>query len=202
MGQEIVVGIAATASGHGYWLFTNKGRVIRFGDADWFGQIFPGLHNGPIVGAAGRRSGTATPWSAPTVPSYAYGVAGSTGRRRSSGFAEPLVGMAVSTTGSGYWLVAADGGVFAYGVAFRGSAVAADAPTIIGAAPFADGYVVVDDQGRVQNFSSAATAPSLPASALVFGITGIAGRLSTRRRHGRSVCDSTSHTWWNGSCTR
>jgi hypothetical protein len=174
VGQELVVGIVSTTSGHGYWLFTNKGRVIPFGDAHWFGQIFPGPHNGPIIGAAGTPLGNGYDMVGADGAVYAYGAAAFHGSATHLALRQPLVSVAVTATGSGYWLVASDGGVFAYGVAFRGSAVVANAPMTIGAAPFADGYIVVDDQGAVHNFSSAATAPSLPSNALVLGITGIA----------------------------
>jgi hypothetical protein len=174
VGQEFVVGIVSTTSGHGYWLFTNKGRVIPFGDAHWFGQIFPGPHNGPIVGAVGAPVGNGYEMVGADGAVYAYGAARFHGSATRVPLRQPLVGMAINATGSGYWLVASGGGVFAYGVAYRGSTVVANAPMTIGVAPFGDGYIVVDDQGTVQNFSSAATAPSLPSSALVLGITGIA----------------------------
>jgi hypothetical protein len=59
----------------------------------------------------------------------------------------PVVGMAASPSGGGYWLVAADGGVFAFGDArFHGSAVAADRyRRFVGmaATPSGDGYWLV-----------------------------------------------------------
>ena len=42
--------------------------------------------------------------------------------RTAAALNKPIVGMASSPNGSGYWLVASDGGVFAYGNAtFEGS---------------------------------------------------------------------------------
>ena len=47
----------------------------------------------------------------------------STGRWAGTRSTQPVVGMAPDATGAGYWLVAADGGIFAFGDAgFTGSA--------------------------------------------------------------------------------
>ncbi|HEY8201691.1 MAG TPA: hypothetical protein VII47_10080, partial [Actinomycetota bacterium] len=44
---------------------------------------------------------------------------GSTGNIK---LAQPIVGMTATQTGAGYWLVAKDGGIFAFGdAAFKGS---------------------------------------------------------------------------------
>jgi len=60
-----------------------------------------------------------------------------------------VVGMASTPDGKGYWLVAADGGVFAYGdAAFAGSGAAAG-QKVIGLIPSAVGtsYSVIDSAG-------------------------------------------------------
>ena len=72
-------------------------------------------------GSRARRAATATGRSAPTaacsprrrpVPRIAGGVR----------LNQPIVGMAATPTGRGYWLVAADGGIFSFGdAAFYGS---------------------------------------------------------------------------------
>ena len=53
---------------------------------------------------------------------------------------QPIVGMAPTPTGKGYWLVASDGGIFAFGdAAFHGStgSIALNKP-IVGMAPTTD----------------------------------------------------------------
>ncbi len=51
------------------------------------------------------------------------GARRSTGSAGATRLAQPVVGMARTATGNGYWLVAADGGIFNYGDAtFHGSA--------------------------------------------------------------------------------
>ena len=75
------------------------------------------------------------------------------------GLAAPLVGMASTPDGKGYWLVAADGGVFTYGDAgFFGSKGGSglQAP-IVGMAPTptANGYWLVTNIGNVYPFGDA-----------------------------------------------
>ena len=70
-----------------------------------------------------------------------------------------VVGVVPTPTGSGYWLVASDGGVFAFGDAtFRGSipqvlpGVDLNEP-VNGMVAFGDGYLMVASDGGVFNFS-------------------------------------------------
>ena len=69
----------------------------------------------------------------------------------------PVVGMAASPDGGGYWLVASDGGIFSFGDApFRGSlgGVALNAPVVgMAASPDGGGYWLVASDGGI--FSSA-----------------------------------------------
>ncbi|MCU4185665.1 DUF4988 domain-containing protein [Acidiferrimicrobium sp. IK] len=70
-----------------------------------------------------------------------------------AGLSAPVVGMAATPTGNGYWLVAADGGIFNYGDAgFYGSAgnVNINAPVVgIAATPSGHGYWSVAIDGGV-----------------------------------------------------
>ena len=86
------------------------------------------------VSAFGRR-----------VPRYATGVS-----------QRPIVGMASTPSGHGYYLLASDGGVFAFGdAAFRGAAVDAIGPpaTAIAASPDGAGYWVLRQNGIVHPFA-------------------------------------------------
>ena len=72
----------------------------------------------------------------------------------------PIVGMASTPTGRGYWLVASDGGIFSFGDArFVGStgAIKLNQP-IVGMAPTptSGGYWFVAADGGVFNFGDAA----------------------------------------------
>ncbi|MGH9298370.1 MAG: hypothetical protein ACRDZT_00460, partial [Acidimicrobiales bacterium] len=81
--------------------------------------------------------------------------------------AAPIVGMAVTPTGGGYWLVAADGGVFSYGNArFYGSlggkihTAAHDIVSIV-ATVDGKGYWLGDRSGALTPFGDAPHLPSL-----------------------------------------
>ena len=64
----------------------------------------------------------ATGWSPPTAGCSASATPGSTARWAARPSTQPVVGMASTPDGGGYWLVAADGGVFSFGDAgFYGS---------------------------------------------------------------------------------
>ena len=98
--------------------------------------MIPSLH--PLTNRLRRRMAAAVavaltaflPLAVPTVPTaqasdggiFSFGSApfyGSTGDVRLN---QPIVGMAASPTGKGYWFVAADGGIFSFGDAkFYGS---------------------------------------------------------------------------------
>ena len=99
------VGLAATPSGQGYWIATADGRVLAFGDA-----VLHSLTGGPLTDSAS--------WAL-------AGLTGSTPKpgasERSAASPAPTVAIAASPDGKGYWLLAADGGVFSFGVPFHGS---------------------------------------------------------------------------------
>jgi hypothetical protein len=71
---------------------------------------------------------------------------------------QPIVGIASTPTGKGYWLVASDGGIFTFGDAgFYGSlGGTAQSPPIIGliANPQGTGYKLVNEAGRATSFPS------------------------------------------------
>ena len=127
-----IVGIAATANHRGYWLVAADGGVFAFGNARFAGSI-PGL------GLAPAGSGGSGPH-----------------------LAAPIVGIITSTSGNGYLLVAADGGVFAFGDArFAGSCpgLGRCSGTVVGIAsdPTGTGYWIVTSTGHVYGFGDAAT---------------------------------------------
>src|SRR5207248_629025 len=82
----------------------------------------------------------------------------------------PIVGMASSPTGKGYWLVAADGGIFAYGDApFYGSTGGMTLKSaIVGIAPAkaGRGYWLMAGDGGIFAFGQAPFAGSLPGTGL------------------------------------
>jgi hypothetical protein len=91
---------------------------------------------------------------------------------------KPIVGMAATPSGAGYWLVASDGGIFAFGDApFKGStgAMALNKP-IVGMAPTrtGQGYWLVASDGGIFAFGDAGFAGSTGNLNLVRPITVMA----------------------------
>ena len=128
--QRPVVGITPTTDTNGYWLAAGDGGTFAFGDAGFYGSI-PGLGIAP---------------------------AGTPGAVRN--LAAPIVGIAPSTDGRGYFMVAADGGVFAFGDArFAGSCPGLGGCTGSGVAVIPDGtglgYWLVTTTGNVYPFGDA-----------------------------------------------
>ena len=89
----------------------------------------------------------------------AFGAAAAVGGTTLNGLAAPVVGTAATRDGLGYWVVAADGGVFAYGDAnFEGSAGGLDliAPVVgMAATPDGRGYWLVSSDGGVFAYGDA-----------------------------------------------
>ena len=101
----------------------------------------------------------ATGWWRPTAACSPSATPGSTGRRATSTLAQPVVGMAATPDGGGYWLVASDGGVFAFGDAgFHGSTgdIHLAQPVVgMAATPDGGGYWLVASDGGVFAFGDA-----------------------------------------------
>jgi hypothetical protein len=102
---------------------------------------------------------------------------GSTGGMRLN---RPIVGMAASPSGQGYWLVASDGGIFTFGDAvFHGSAGDRGLPgQVVGIARSTDGdgYWLATLDGRVLPFGDAVDGGSVAGSCMDQPVAGIAAR--------------------------
>jgi hypothetical protein len=135
----------------------------------------------------------APPTGGPPVSAYRFAAAdggvfnfGSAAYLGSAGgvaLKAPIVGMAVTPDGAGYWLVASDGGVFSYGDAvFYGSAGALHlAAPIVGmaATPDGAGYWLVAADGGIFNYGDAAFHGSAGALHLAKPIVGMAADPAT-----------------------
>ncbi len=109
---------------------------------------------------------------------FSYGDAGFAGSAGSLDLNAPVVGMAPTPNGGGYWLVARDGGIFTYGdAAFDGSAGALDldAPvTGMAATPSGDGYWLVARDGGIFTYGDARYFGSLGGTPLPGPVVGLA----------------------------
>ena len=137
----------------------------------------------------------ATGWWPPTAacsPSATAQFWGSTGGITLN---KPIVGMAPTPDGNGYWLVASDGGIFAFGDAqFWGStgSIALNKP-IVGMAATADGdgYWLVASDGGIFAFGDAQFFGSTGGIHLNEPVVGMAATadgdgywlVASRRRH-------------------
>ena len=173
--SKLVVGMAPTPSGQGYWLVALDGGIFSYGDAQFFGSTGSMRLNQPIVGMAPTPDGQGYWLVAADGGIFSYGDAqffGSTGSMRLN---QPIVGMAPTPDGRGYWLVAADGGIFSYGDAqFFGStgSMRLNQP-IVGMAPTPDrqGYWLLASDGGIFTFGDAPFYGSLGGTgSTAFGI--------------------------------
>ena len=118
-----IVGMAATPDGGGYWLVASDGGIFSYGDAHFYGSTGSMQLNQPIVGMAatpGRRRVLARGLRRRHLRLRRRPVLRLHGRRSTS--TSRSSAWRRHRAASGYWLVASDGGIFAYGTApFLGS---------------------------------------------------------------------------------
>jgi len=135
--------------GSGYWDVASDGGVFAFGDATFYGSMGGKPLNSPVVGLA------PTPYVASASP-----------------------GGTPSPAGKGYWEVAADGGVFAFGDAtFYGSmgGKPLNSPVVgIASTPTGKGYWEVAADGGVFAFGAATFDGSMGGKPLNSPVVGIA----------------------------
>ncbi len=154
-----VVGLAATATGRGYWEVAGDGGIFTFGDAGFYGSTGALRLNRPVVGMSPHPSGNGYWLVAGDGGIFSFGdVAfhGSTGDLRLN---QPVFAMAATPSGNGYWLVASDGGIFTFGDAgYHGSlperGIGETAVALV-ASPSGEGYLIVTREGRVHGFGDA-----------------------------------------------
>jgi len=183
-----VVAIAATGP-NGLLFAASNGQIEANGTATVYGQV-PSVRT-PVVGMASLPGGSgyyvvtqgghvynfgSAPFNGDT---YTYGITGLGGSKPLNA---PIVGMATTPHGHGYWLVAADGGVFnfgsakfygstySYGITGLGGSKPLNAPiTAIVPTPNGQGYWLVAKDGGVFDFGNA----HFYGSTYTLGITGL-----------------------------
>ena len=155
-----IVGMAATPDGKGYWLVASDGGIFTYGDAGFYGST--GGHppeqahrgHGRHPRRQGLLAGGLRRWHLQPTATPA-----STARPGSIHLNQPIVGMAATPDGKGYWLVASDGGIFTYGDAgFYGStgAIHLNSPIVgMAATPDGKGYWLVAADGGVFTYGDA-----------------------------------------------
>jgi hypothetical protein len=158
---------------HGYWLVGGDGGIFTFGSAQFHGStgsltlqrpvvgITPTVDRGGywLVASDGGIFAFADAGFYGSIPGLGIAPAGAGGAHHLNA---PIVGMVPSTDGAGYFMVASDGGVFAFGDArFAGSCpgIGGCAGPAVAVMPDAtgNGYWLVTATGNVYAFGDAAS---------------------------------------------
>ena len=100
-----VVGMDAAPSGNGYWLVASDGGIFSFGDAKFYGST-GGHAPQPADRRHGGRAGRGYWLVASDGGIFTFGDAKYYGSAGGIRLQQPIVGMATTPTGMGYWLVA------------------------------------------------------------------------------------------------
>jgi hypothetical protein len=175
------VQLEPTPSGGGYWIVSSGGEVVPFGDAAFLGATAPpavGAPPGPraveIAGLATTPTGQGYWLAANDGRVFAFGDAlprGGTPGRGVVGAvgavkpAAPIVAIAAHPDGRGYWLLGADGGVFAIDTGFFGSLAGREPPpeaVQMRVTGTGEGYYVAAGDGAVYVFGDADRRRELP----------------------------------------
>ncbi len=163
-------GESRTTGQHGYWLVGSDGGIFTFGSARFYGSTGSLNLQRPVVGISptGSRTGYWLVASDGGIFAYSAGFYGSVpglglnpaGSGLTHALNAPIVAMVPSATGHGYFMVASDGGVFAFGDAhFAGSCpgIGGCVGAAVAVVPDATGkgYWVVTKTGAVYGFGDA-----------------------------------------------
>ena len=191
----------------GYWLVGTDGGIFNFGEAQFFGST-GSLHlQRPVVGIsmAVKGSGASGYWLVASdggIFAFNTGFHGSipglglnpAGSGLPNSLNAPVVGMVPSADGGGYFMVASDGGVFAFGDAhFSGSCpgVGGCAGAAVAVVPDAsgNGYWVMTNTGNVYAFGDAGYyggpgTQSSPITSAVASTSGLGYYVLDRERTG------------------
>jgi hypothetical protein len=154
---NLVVGMAATPTGNGYWTVDGGGIVRAFGGAVLHGDLAGVALNKPVVGIASTPTGDGYWMVAADGGIFSFGDARFDGSTGNIALAKPIVGMSEDPATGGYRLVASDGGVFDFDAGFYGSLgdVHLNAPVVgMAAAKTGTAYWLVAADGGVFTFGN------------------------------------------------
>ena len=153
----------------GYWLVGSDGGIFNFGSANFDGSAGSLTLQRPVVGITRDPSnsgywlvasdGGVFAYNAPFVGSLPGLGLHPAGSGLPDSLNAPIVGMVPSASGQGYYMVASDGGVFAFNATFAGSclSIGGCSGKAVAVAPDAsgNGYWLVTNTGQVYSFGDA-----------------------------------------------
>ena len=161
----------APATTHGYWLDGSDGGIFTFGSAQFYGSTGSLKLQRPVVGIVPTADKAGYWLDASDGGIFAFGDSGfygsipglglhPAGSGMPNSLDAPIVGMVPSADGGGYFMVASDGGVFAFGDArFAGSCPGMGGCSGAAVAVMPDasgnGYWLVTQTGHVYTFGDA-----------------------------------------------
>ncbi len=179
---------------HGYWLVGSDGGIFSFGSAAFHGSTGAMHLQRPVVGISPTADRGGYWLVASDGGTFAFGDAGYYGSIPGVGLnpagsglpnslRAPIVGMVPSADGGGYFMVASDGGVFAFGDAtFAGSCpgIGGCSGSAVAVVPdtTGHGYWVVTSTGGVYPFGDATYhgAPGPQSSAITSAVATADGQ--------------------------
>jgi hypothetical protein len=184
-----IVGMASTADGRGYWLASSSGRAYAFGDAP---KLQTSAHGHRVAGiAASPRGGFWLFTAAGNV--YRSSGAGWFGSAAAGHAQTPIVGMAATADGRGYWMVSRAGRVYAFGDATKVRA-ASPARSVVGiVANPRGGYWLFTTSGNVYRGAGAGWFGSVAARRV--RRPSIVGMASTADGRGYWLVSSSGHVY-------
>jgi hypothetical protein len=161
--------ISGGEANSGYWLVGSDGGIFNFGGAGFYGSTGSLKLQRPVVGITPTSSnngywlvasdGGVFAYNAPFVGSLPGLGLHPAGSGLPNSLDQPIVGIVPSANGQGYYMVAADGGVFAFNSTFAGSCpgIGGCAGAAVAVAPDASGkgYWLATSTGQIYAFGNA-----------------------------------------------
>jgi myo-inositol-hexaphosphate 3-phosphohydrolase len=171
------VDLEPTPSGNGYWIIDDFGHVFARGDAKGLGDVDKQLLTSVEVVTSLSSTKTGNGYWVFTslgrvIP---FGDAVSYGSMGGKPLNKPVQSLVPDADGIGYWLVASDGGIFAFDADFRGSlgSVKLNKP-VTGMVRYGKGYLMVGEDGGIFSFSDKTFVGSLGGNPPARPITSVA----------------------------
>ena len=169
------VDLEPSPSGDGDWILSKDGAIDAFGDARGRISIDRDLklqRGEEATSISVTPSGDGLWVFTSTGRVVAYGDAGQFGDMSGTALNGPVLDSIATPSGRGYYIVASDGGIFAFDAPFRGSMGGSRLnKPVVGMVRYGDGYLMVGADGGMFNFSSLPFSGSLgdrtPASPIV-----------------------------------